>query len=165
MTNLIKASGEKLTPTPEQMFSRAQQMAAGMLDNAKSRVAAQKDTADFYSPDEAPDVDPSRLIQPMGWNLLVRPLSPPEKIGNVHIADETRELVEYTTCVARVISIGPLAWNRPDMQGGNYPEIGQYVTYPRYAGLKYVIDGIKYLMLVDEDVKAIVPAPDAVKRM
>ena len=80
-------------------------------------------------------------IKPTGSRVLVQIRRPREKIGSIILSKETQDAESDNTQVARVISVGPLAFrNRNTMElwpeGAWYKE-GDFVFVPKYAGSRW----------------------------
>lgn len=80
-------------------------------------------------------------IKPTGSRVLVQIRRPREKIGSIILANETKDAESDNTQVAKVISVGPLAFrNRNTMElwpeGAWYRE-GDFVFVPKYAGSRW----------------------------
>ena len=80
-------------------------------------------------------------VKPTGSRVLMQIRRPKEKIGNILLADYSKDAEMDNTQVAKVISVGPLAFrNRNTMElwpeGAWYKE-GDYVFVPKYAGSRW----------------------------
>ena len=118
--------------------------------------------ADWTQDNEAPD--PSPLPKVVGWTILVRPVSVHGKTkGSIILPDQTKDDVAYLTTVGRVLAMGSLAYDRPDMHvnGVKVPwcAVGDYVGYGKFAGKKVTYKGVKLLLINDDDVKLVVDSP------
>lgn len=112
------------------------------------------------------DEQPTPKILPKigSWRILVRPVAP-QKVtkGGIILSGMTLEEKEYLQTVGEVLYIGPLAYTRADMQveGKVTPwcKVGDYALYGKYAGVKIMYKGIKFLVLNDDEVLATVKDP------
>ena len=85
-----------------------------------------------------PEVDCNET--PLGDCVIVQLKLPPRKVGNIHLATETREQENYDNTVGKVISIGPDAFkyfSKEDGQLKNWPgnrwySIGDFVRVPKH---------------------------------
>lgn len=88
-----------------------------------------------------PDVDPG--ISPFGSRVLVQIRRTPNKIGNIHIADETRDTQKWNTQVGKVVAIGALAFKDRKTQQtwpeGQWAEPGEFVRVPKYGGDRWEV--------------------------
>ena len=95
-----------------------------------------------------------------GYNILVRPLIPTKKVGNVLLPDVFHADIAYLSNVGRVIAVGPLAYYdpNPELYGknphGKYGEpwckVGDYVVWGKNQGVKLKINGVVCVLLADD---------------
>ena len=123
---------------------------------------------EWYSADELPDPSPLPVVK--GWKVLVRPLSPAKKIGNLWVPPNAVQRREYVVTVGRVLAYGPLAWKRPDMaefdEDDNWKpwaEVGDYVMYPKNSPRRFEYGKVKLIVLQDDEIILTIPDPDKVK--
>jgi len=107
---------------------------------------------DFNARDEEPDlrseqecfpeVDPG--IEVLGDRVLVQLRR--EKVaskGGILLVDETRQTLRFNETVAKVRSIGPLAYKSPDnlepWPEGPWCQVGDLVRTIKYGGDRYVV--------------------------
>ena len=113
----------------------------------------------------ATEPDPTG-IEPLGWRILVRPLSIKEKTsGGILLPDSVLETKDLTQTVGRVLAVGPLAYKRADMI--DYPpwvEVGDFVVFAKYGGQRLKYGGVKVVVLNDDELTAIVEDPDRLER-
>jgi co-chaperonin GroES (HSP10) len=89
-----------------------------------------------------PDVD-SR-IEPLGGRILVQ-LRRVKKTtaGGILIVNETRDSEKYSTQVAKVVEIGPLAFKKKDTlepwPEGVWADVGSFVRVPKYGGDRFEV--------------------------
>lgn len=103
----------------------------------------QEDEPDLRSEAECfPDVDPG--IEVLGDRVLVQLRR--EKIsskGGIILVDETRQTLRFNETVAKVISIGPLAYKNPDnlesWPEGPWCQAGDLVRTIKYGGDRFVV--------------------------
>jgi len=97
----------------------------------------------YDSIDEAfPSADPG--IAPFGSRVLVQIRTPKKKSkGGIILTGDVRETEHYNTQVAKVISVGSLAFkNRNTMEPwpeGSWCEVGDFVRVPRYGGDRWSV--------------------------
>jgi co-chaperonin GroES (HSP10) len=123
--------------------------------------------------------DPSPLPKVVGWNILVRPLAIRRKTkGGIHLPDKMRDDLQHVTTVGKVLAIGPLAFQREDMfetvwvtdsltnirqeekRFAPWYGVGNFVTYARYAGVKYVYKGVKLVLMQENEVHMVLESPN-----
>lgn len=128
------------------------------------------DVTDWWTEDELPDPSKENMIRPTGWRLVVRPIAPKTMTaGGLVIPQPSADMEAATQTIGRVLAIGPLCWKRPDMTDAalvnyNWASVGEYVMYGKYAGQKLTCDGVKLLILNDDEITAVVPNPDVIKK-
>ena len=100
--------------------------------------AVSRPTFDYDSLQQAfPEVDPG--MQPYGSRVLVQIRTPKTKsAGGIYIPEESRETELWNTQVAKVISLGPVAFcNRETLElwpEGKWCAPGEFVRVPKYGG-------------------------------
>ncbi len=106
--------------------------------------------------------NPKHLPKPTGWRVLVKPQVPMKKTkGGLYLPEQTQENEEYLTAHGLILDHGPLAWCERETgrqwHYGRWATIGDHVTFGKYAGQKLVIDGVKLLLLNDDEITSVVP--------
>lgn len=89
-----------------------------------------------------PEVDPG--VQPFGSRVLVQ-IRTPRKMtrGGIILSSETQDTEKWNTQVAKVVSVGPLAFKNRNTQE-SWPEgawcvEGDYVRVPKYGGDRWEV--------------------------
>lgn len=125
-------------------------------------------------------------LKPLAWLVYIRPAEAeggaviPQsladmgftvKMGNDANEERRSKLAQE---IGEVLSIGPLAWMRQDLQGNRKPEewqpwckVGDRVVFSKYAG-KLVPDpdtGEEYMMVNDEDIKTVIEPPPTTQEL
>ena len=104
----------------------------------------------WISPKDLNDPDP--LPVPLGWRIIVRPIAVKEVTkGGILLPDAFKDDVQSLTTVGRVLAIGPLCFEGTDMGGIRWYDVGAYITFPKYAGVKFLYKGIRLLVLNDDE--------------
>src|SRR6056297_727101 len=95
-------------------------------------------------------------ILPTGSHVLVYPDPVEEKTaGGVILPDTTRDNEQRAATSGTVIAIGPSAWQDLD-DGTAWAEVGNHVSYARYAGVEMVgKDDKNYVLINDNDILAV----------
>jgi len=89
-----------------------------------------------------PEVDPG--IEPLGSRVLVQ-LRRVKKTtdSGIILANDSREHEKYNTQVAKVVSIGPLAFKKRDTMEpwpeGVWADLGDFVRVPKYGGDRFEV--------------------------
>lgn len=105
---------------------------------------AQRPQMDYDGIEQAfPEVDPG--LQPYGSRILVQIRSPRTVTkGGIFIPDDSRDTEFWNTQVAKVVSLGPVAFkNRDTLEPwpeGVWCQVGTYVRVPKYGGDKWFVD-------------------------
>jgi len=119
-----------------------------------------------------PDVHPG--IQPFGSRVLVQ-IRTPRRVsrGGIILSAETQDTEKWNTQVAKVISVGPLAFKNRDTQKtwpeGEWCEPGDFVRVPKYGGDRWEVpvnrnDSAMFVIFNDLDIIGrVVGDPLAVK--
>jgi co-chaperonin GroES (HSP10) len=103
----------------------------------------QNDEPDLRSEQECfPDVDPG--VEILGDRVLVQlRREKSTSKGGIILIDETRQTLRYNETVAKVISIGPLAYKSPDdltpWVEGPWCKVGDLVRTIKYGGDRFVL--------------------------
>jgi co-chaperonin GroES (HSP10) len=103
----------------------------------------QNDEPDLRSEQECfPDVDPG--VEILGDRVLVQlRREKSTSKGGIILIDETRQTLRYNETVAKVISIGPLAYKSPEDLSpwveGPWCKVGDLVRTIKYGGDRFVL--------------------------
>ncbi len=102
-----------------------------------------------------------QLPKPMGWKVLVQADQAKAKTkGGIYLPSMTVDNQEYLTAFGRVIAMGELAYKDRDtgqQWHGEWPKEGDRVSYGKYAGQKLTVNGVKLLLLNDDEITSILP--------
>ena len=101
------------------------------------------------------------LPRPLNWKVLVQPHQVRLKTkGGLHLPSVSKDNEEYLTAHGRIASMGDLAFKDRDT-GESWkmetPKVGDSVTYGKYAGQKLSVNGVKLLLLNDDEITSILP--------
>jgi co-chaperonin GroES (HSP10) len=113
--------------------------------------------------DESTDstVTTDQLPIPLNWKVLVQPHQVKMKTkGGIHLPTISKDNEEYLTAHGRIALMGDLAFKDRDTGSSwkmNIPEIGSRVTYGKYSGQKVTINGVRFLLLNDDELTSILP--------
>lgn len=96
----------------------------------------------------------SKII-PTGGHILILPDAVEEKTaGGIYLPDTVRDTEQAAATTGTVVAIGPSAWADLD-DGHAWAEVGDKVSYARYAGVEMVgSDGQSYTLINDNDILA-----------
>ena len=90
-----------------------------------------------------PSVDPG--AQPLGGRLLVQLRRSRKKTtrAGIVLVEETKETEKWNTQVAKVISIGPLAFRHRDSMNpwpeGSWCAVGDFIRVPKWGGDRWEV--------------------------
>lgn len=100
-------------------------------------------------------IDNQSGILPTGGHLLVLPDKVEEKTaGGIYIPQDTQEKEQQAATVGTLVAVGPGAWLDLD-DGKPWAEVGDRVSYSRYAGVAMVgQDDESYVLINDNDILA-----------
>lgn len=108
---------------------------------------------------DRPETDPEFPPKPAGWRILVRPLQIEARTGGgIILTDKTKDDAQFSVTCARIISLGPEAFKREDMDGP-WAEVGDYIIYAKYGGFTMNYGGVHLVVLNDDGVIAVIPEP------
>lgn len=144
-------------------FGKLRRVAAAADERAPARTLF-----DFASLDEAfPVADPG--LEPFGSNILVQMRTPLTKTkGGIIVPDEARETDQWNTQVAKLISVGPVAFHNRDTMTlwpeGAWAKPGEYLRVPKYGGDRWWVESEgadkKSLFVVFNDLDMIGRVPE-----
>ncbi|MEZ4767648.1 MAG: co-chaperone GroES [Caldilineales bacterium] len=92
-------------------------------------------------------------LKPLGDRLLVKPIEQEEKTASGIILPETAKEKPQE---GEVLAVGPGGRKDDGSRIAMDVEVGNRVLYAKYAGTEVKMDGVKYLILRESDVLAIV---------
>ena len=112
------------------------------------------------------DIEVELPIIPLGWRVLIRPYAAPDTVGDIALAEETKESEELLTYVGQVVAMGSECYKAVTRSGIDLskidpkPKVGDWIIYGTYGGQKVVTkDGTKYLLMNDDCMMGIAPDP------
>lgn len=102
-------------------------------------------------------------VQPFGSRVLVQIRTPKSKTAaGIILHNETKDTEKWNTQVAKVVSVGPLAFkNRNTMENwpeGNWCMSGDFVRVPKYGGDRWevpIADGEVAMFVIFNDLDII----------
>ena len=97
-----------------------------------------------------------KTIEPVGHRVLVKPKKVEEKTaGGLYLPQQAQESEQYATEEGELVAVGRQAWKAFD-NGMPWAEVGNIVTFAKYAGKVVEIGKEKYRLMNDEDIYGIV---------
>jgi co-chaperonin GroES (HSP10) len=133
------------------------------MQNIKYGNAVKND--DWITENNVPDPDP--LPELPGYHVLIRPVSiRKETKGGILLPDQFMEDVKYLTTVGRVLAIGESAYqDKTKFPNGKWCSTGDYVTYGRHVGHKFIYKGIRLILVFDDQIIMKVESPETLDIM
>ena len=118
---------------------------------------------EWATPNETPDPPSERMPRVSGWRILIRPVATPEKTaGGIWKPDSYKDREDFGQILGRVVQVGSMAYTRDDMGTTPWCKEGDYVLYGKYDGKHVEVDNVKFVILNDDNILAVVPEPKAV---
>mgnify|MGYP003625401442 FL=1 len=116
----------------------------------------------LYTDEESQSsIEAHQLPTPIGWKVLVQASQVKTKTaGGIFLPSQSQDNEEYLTANGVLLSLGDLAYRDRDTGTswkGTFPKAGDKVTYGKYAGQKVIINGVKLLLLNDDEITSIIP--------
>jgi co-chaperonin GroES (HSP10) len=130
---------------------------------------------DWVSPNNIPDPDPLPVVT--GWNILIRPIEPEQKVGGIFLPTSFTEDVKYLTNVGQVKALGPMCYTDPNAKpsdGAYFPhgryrkpwcKVGDYVVWGKHQGPRLMVKGVSFVLLSDELVLMTLEDPSDINSM
>jgi co-chaperonin GroES (HSP10) len=105
------------------------------------------------------------LPKPLYWRMLVMPVQPRTvSKGGIVLPASSQETQKYLNYIGKVVGIGALAGTDKRLLGEfNFPKVGDYVIYGRYAGQVLIYRGVRLLIINDDEILAVANNPEALK--
>ena len=91
------------------------------------------------------------MPKPVGYKLLLMVIQPPEKVGSVHLSEQSRDRIGAGGIGAIVLAAGPRAYTNPKFEGEAWCVPGDYVLIERYGGRQITWFGGTLLAFIDDD--------------
>lgn len=100
-------------------------------------------------------------ISPTEYNVLVAPKVAEEvTAGGIILSQDIQKLDQNAQTLGVIIAMSPMAFINPDWpEDAKLPQVGDAVSYARYAGASSKIegmDGVEYIIIKDKEITAII---------
>ena len=112
------------------------------------------------------------MPKPLFWRVLVAPMKPKEvSKGGIVLAQANIEAQDILNFVGKVVALGPQAGCHERLGGTghvpapDFPKVGDYVAYGRYAGQRLSCMGVRLLVINDDEILTSVPSPENLQVM
>ena len=105
-----------------------------------------------------------RMPTPTGWRILILPYQGKGKTeSGLYLPDDVVEKNKVSTQVGYVLKVGPLAYKDTEkFPSGPWCQEKDWVTFARYAGSRFAIDGGEVRILNDDEILARIMDPEDV---
>ena len=117
---------------------------------------------------ELPEGFFEELPRPLYWRMIIMPLKPREvSKGGIVLARANQEAQEILNYMGKVVAAGPMSGVHERLGGDgklpsdDFPKIGDFVIYGRYAGQRLLYKGVKLVLVNDDEILGTIPNPDA----
>lgn len=100
-------------------------------------------------------------LRPMEFNVVIR-MDPTESktAGGIIIPDTKKDRDELATDEGTLEAVSPHAFTYAEWLCAKPPKVGDRVMFAQYAGRLYEKDGVKYRIIKDKDIVAVIePRP------
>lgn len=106
-------------------------------------------------------------IIPLGWHILIQPFNHGDKFiksdgetSSFERPDSAKERDLYQLGVGKILMMGDAVFKSQQFQNWTlFPEVGDYVAYPKYEGTQIKYNGIDCIDLKENMVIGLVPDP------
>ena len=100
-------------------------------------------------------------IQPLEYNILVKPREVEETTkGGIILPDSSQTADKVSQTYGTLVAMSPMAFVNPDWpEGAELPQVGDVISYAKYAGASSKIkgaDGVDYIIIKDKEATAII---------
>ena len=103
---------------------------------------------------------PTKVPQPVGYRILIRPRGAIEKTkGGIILTDRNREEQAYLNSVGQVIAMGPDCYSDRKKP---WCKINDWIIYGRYAGAKISVQKVKMVIINDDEILATLESSDVI---
>ncbi len=103
-------------------------------------------------------------FNPVEYNVVIAPAvlnKTVGKLGLIHMAESSKDLLDMAVQVGRIVEISPLAFNYANWGESHSPQLGQLVWFAKFAGGIFEgVDGKEYRIVKDKDIGGVLPEID-----
>jgi co-chaperonin GroES (HSP10) len=89
--------------------------------------------------------------------------------GGIVLALANQEAQDILNFIGKVVALGPQAGKHERLGGDgkeagpDFPKVGEYIAFGRFAGQKIVHRGVKLLLCNDDEILAVIPNPETLQ--
>lgn len=116
----------------------------------------------MYSASKEVDNDvASRIPEPSGYKLLIKPLEVKEKTDSgIYMPDQLKSAEQTASVIGFVVKAGPDAYSDGDkFPTGPYCKEGDFVIFRSYSGTRFKVDKQEFRLINDDTVEGVVDDP------
>lgn len=105
---------------------------------------------------------PKGMPQPALWRILVAPVRPKSvSVGGIALPDEAMDNQEHLTNLGKVMAVGAMAGKKENWVPGAWNiKVGDWVVIGQYCGQRFEYQGVKLILLNDDEVLAKAKGPE-----
>lgn len=109
--------------------------------------------------------DENSMPYPKGWQILCVAPRIERKIGNVWMPDELADREQQAVMIFQVVKVGDVAYkDEIKFPSGAWCKEGDYVLVRSFSGVSFHIGDNHFRIINDDQVQAVVPRPDLIRR-
>tara|TARA_R110001592_G_scaffold356628_1_gene658877 strand:- start:387 stop:797 length:411 start_codon:yes stop_codon:yes gene_type:complete len=103
-----------------------------------------------------------QLPKPLNWKVLIQPadIAKQTKSGII-LPESAKDNQQIMTAHGHVVARGELSYRDRDTgerwKQQTTPQIGDFVTFGKYAGQKIVVNNVRFILLNDDEITSILP--------
>lgn len=110
-------------------------------------------------------------LNPVGYYLLLEERRAIKKTaGGILLAPETQDAVQYLTQIGKVVAMGEQCYTHEAFKNHPWAQLGDNVLFYKNSGIRIDLkheqgddDTVRYRLMKDSDILAIVTRPDDIK--
>ena len=95
-------------------------------------------------------------LRPAEYNVVIRMDPVPDKVGSLYLPETKKERDELAMDEGTLVAVSPLAFSYADWPEQDQPKVGDRVLFAQYAGRLWERGGVKYRLIKDKDIVAVV---------
>lgn len=101
-------------------------------------------------------------VKAVGWRLIIKPREISDKVGNIYLADTTKQQMGLSAVVGQVISAGQDIY-AGDKFESRWCKVGDWVLIGKFAGMRFKVGQEEFRVINDDEVLAVVADPQAIQ--
>jgi|TARA_S200002703_G_scaffold39198_1_gene34306 chaperonin GroES len=115
----------------------------------------------MYSAEVSTNEVASKIPEPSGYKLLIKPLEVKEKTeSGIYMPDKLKSAEQTASLIGFVVKMGPDAYGDTDkFPNGPYCKEGDFVIFRSYSGTRFKVEKEEFRLINDDTVEAVVDDP------